>query len=73
MAAEPQSEPQIGPSERKLRGLVKLRSLPAKLSDGVDYNLEQHLIAGVTLERVRQELSGIAGSLADAVVAERAR
>ena len=73
MTAKPQRDPGISPSQRKLNALVKLRGLAAKLSDGADYHLQDHLIAGVTLDRVRQDLSGIRGSLADAVIDERAR
>ena len=73
MPAEPDMEPGIAPSQRKLKGLAKLQGLAAKLSDGADYHLHQHLIAGVTLDRVRQDLSGIRGSLADAVIDERTR
>jgi hypothetical protein len=73
MAAELDMEPDIAPSQRKRNGLAKLQSLAAKLSDGADYHLHEHLIAGVTLDRVRQDLSGVRGLLADAVISERAR
>lgn len=73
MPTEPHIGPEIAPSQRKLKALAKLRSLPAKLSDGTDYNLQQHILADVTLAQVRQGLSGIRGSLADAVIDERAR
>lgn len=63
----------VAPSDRKLKGLAKLQGLAAKLSDGQDYKLHDHIIAGVTLEQVRQALSGVHASLADAVIDERAR
>ena len=73
MPTEAHPGPEIAPSQRKLKSLAKLQGLAAKLSDGADYNLQHHIIAGVTLDQVRQGLSGIRGSLADAVVEERAR
>lgn len=73
MLPEPHSGPEIAPSQRKLKALAKLQSLPAKLSDGTEYNLHQHIIARVTLDQVRQGLEGIRGSLADAVIDERSR
>jgi len=73
MPIEPHGRPAVAPSERKLKGLAKLEGLAAKVSDGQDYNLHNQIIAGVTLEHVRQALSGIRASLADAVIDERAR
>lgn len=73
MKIEPEGVTRRGPSERKLRGLAKLQGLPVKLSDGSDYNLHEYIIPGVTLEQVRRGLSGISGTLADAVLAERDR
>ncbi len=73
MSAQPDMEPGIAPSQRKLKGLAKLQGLAAKFSDGAGYHLHEHLIAGVTLDRVRQDLSRIRGLLADAVIDERAR
>ncbi len=73
MPAEPDRTPGIAPSQRKLKALAKLQGLAAKLSDGADYHLHEHLIAGVTLDRVRQDLSGLRGLLADTVIDERAR
>ncbi len=67
MPAEPNIGPVIAPSPRKLKSLAKLQSLPAKFSDGRDYNLLQHIIPGVTLEQVRQDLSSIRGSLVDTI------
>lgn len=73
MPTEPNAGPVIAPSQRKLKGLARLQSLPAKFSDGTDYNLLHRIIPGVTLEQVRQDLSSIRGSLADTVFDERAR
>ncbi len=73
MSAEPNARPMIAPSQRKLKGLARLQSLPAKFSDGTDYNLLNRIIPGVTLDQVRQDLSRIRGSLADTVINERAR
>jgi hypothetical protein len=73
MGDEPDRQPEIAPSQRKLKALAKLQRLPVKVSDGMDYNLQQYIIGGVTLAQVRQALSGIRGSLADAVIDERAR
>jgi hypothetical protein len=73
MPAESNSEPAVAPSQRKLKALAKLQSLAVKFSDGNDYNLQHHIIPGVTLDQVRRDLSGIRGSLADAVSDERAR
>ena len=36
-------------------------------------NLYRYIIPGVTLDRVREELSPMQGSLADAIIEERAR
>lgn len=44
-----------------------------KVSDGTDYSLQRYIIPGVTLDRVRAELSPMQGSLADAIIDERAR
>ena len=73
MAAEPHRTPEIAPSQRKLNALAILQTMPVKVSDGTDYNLQQYIIGRVTLAQVRQALSGIRGSLADAVIDERAR
>jgi hypothetical protein len=73
MGDEPHRQPEIAPSQRKLNAVAKLQRLPVKVSDGTDYNLQQYIIGGVTLAQVRQALSGIRGSLADAVIDERAR
>lgn len=73
MPTEPHIGPEITPSQRKLRALAKLQGLAAKLSDGTDYNLQHHILADVTLAQVRQDLSGIRGSLADTIIDERAR
>jgi hypothetical protein len=48
-------------------------SLAAKVSDGTDYSLQRYIIPGVTLDWVREELSPTQGSLADAIIDERAR
>lgn len=72
MPAEAHRAPDVAPSQRKLRAIAKVQSLGAKLSDGTDYNLQHHIIAGVTLDQVRQDLAGIRGSLADRVIDERA-
>jgi hypothetical protein len=69
----PDAKPQPEPSQRKLKGLARLQGLPVKVSQGEGYELHHHLIAGVTLDRVRQDLSAIQGLLADAVIEERAR
>ena len=71
MTAEQNMKPGIVPSPRKLVALANLGGLSAKLSDGADYDLQNSIIAGVTLDRVRQDLAGIRGSLADAVLDER--
>ena len=73
MSTEPRREPIVAPSHRKLKALAKLQGLAAKLSDATDYNLEQYVLVDVTLDQVRQGLSDIRGSLADAVTDERAR
>lgn len=73
MPAEPNAGPVIAPSQRKLKGLARLQGLPARFSDGTDYNLLHHIIPGVTLDQVRQDLSSIRGSLVDTVIDERAR
>ena len=73
MPTDPHRGLPVVPSDRKLKGLAKLQGLAAKLSDGQDYNLHHQIIAGVTLEQVRQALSGVRASLADAVIDERAR
>ena len=73
MPQERDMEPGVAPSRRKLEARAKLQGLAAKLSDGADYHLHEHLMEGVTLARVRQDLSGIRGRLADAVIDERAR
>ncbi|MBI4572673.1 MAG: hypothetical protein HY713_05235 [candidate division NC10 bacterium] len=72
MADEVNRRVEIAPSQRKLKALSKLQTLSVKLSDGMDYHLLHHIIAGVTLDQVRQDLSGIRGSLADVVIDERA-
>lgn len=73
MTAEDRRDPGLVPSQRKLKALAKLQSLAIKLSDGMDYNLHRYVIAGVTLDQVREDLAVIRGSLADVVVDERAR
>lgn len=73
MPAEPSGELEIAPSQRKLKALARLQSLTAKFSDGTEYKLHEHVLPGVTLEQVRQDLAGIRGSLTDAVIDERAR
>jgi hypothetical protein len=72
MSAESQGQPDIAPSQRKLKALARLQSLPVKFSDGTDYNFQHHVIPGVTLDHVRRALSEIRGSLADVVIDERA-
>lgn len=71
MPTEPQKGPRAASSQRKLKGLAKLEGLAAKISDGTDYNLQQYILAEVTLEQVRRSLSDIRGSLADTVTDER--
>jgi hypothetical protein len=73
MPAEPHHASEIAPSQRKLKSIPKLQNLAAKLSDGTEYNLQRYIIPGVTLDRVREDLSPMQGSLADAIVDERAR
>jgi hypothetical protein len=73
MAGEAHQGPEVSPSQRKLKALRKLQGLAGKLSDGTDYKLQRYIIPGVTLDQVRQDLSGIQGSLADAIIDERAR
>ena len=73
MPMGPHNGPEITPSQRKLKALARLRGLAAKLTDGTDYNLQQHILADVTLDQMRKDLSGIRGSLVDTVIDERAR
>lgn len=73
MPAKMNQGTELVPSKRKLAARRRLRDLAAKLSDGSDCHVQQYIIPGVTLGRVREELSQIQGSLAEAVVDERSR
>lgn len=59
------------PSARKLAALRQLGTLPVKLSDGSDYQLQEAIQPGVTLAEVREALKRVPGSLADLILEER--
>ena len=73
MPVTPCNEMAVKPSDRKLKGLSKLKSIGTTISDGTQYGLEPYIIGPVTLAQVREDLSGIRSSLTDAVIEERAR
>lgn len=58
-------------SSRKKRALKRLAEHGLPVSAGTGYGLENNLDPSVTLEKVRQELSSMAGSLTQTVVEER--
>lgn len=58
-------------SSRKRQGLKELREQGYPVSDGSEYGLQEHLRPGVTLERVREGLASMQGTLAQEVIAER--
>ena len=59
------------PGARKLAALRQLGTLPVKLSDGSDYQLQEAIQPGVTLAEVREALKRVPGSLADLILEER--
>lgn len=73
MSAKANQGTELVPSKRKLASRRRVQSLDVKVSDGSDCRVQQYLIPGVTLDRVREELSQIQGSLSEAVVDERSR
>jgi len=65
--------PTIQPSQRKRTARHTLSGIGLKPSDGYDYQLDELILPGVTLERVRQELSVIKSSLSEELVKARER
>lgn len=63
--------PAIQPSPRKLASLHILTAIGLKPSDGYDYQLHELVLPGITLERVRRELSVIKSSLSEELAKDR--
>jgi len=56
---------------RKQRALREMSQQGYPVSDGLEYGLQAMAKPGISLEQVRQDLSTMAGSLAQEVLAER--
>ena len=63
---EPEENPRFHPS--KVRALRELRAHGVSVSDGSEYDLKP---SSVSLEKVRQGLASVKGSLSDIIIAER--
>lgn len=72
MPVTPGSEMAVKPSERKLKGLSKVKSTGVAISDATEYGLEPYVIGPVPLAQVREDLSVIRNSLTDTILDERA-